>query len=586
MTTPSTPHRPDEAADLRFSIIVAVYNVERYLRDFFESIEKQTFDSDRFEVILIDDGSTDNSLETMRAWAAGYAGTAVVLSKQNGGQASARNVGMTHARGQWMTYTDPDDWVGDRYLEIVDRFITDHANVEMVATNRIFFHEDGIGELNGHPLRQLFAGGDQAVDLEAFPEYFHGSAPAAFVRRDVVDEHSLQFDELIRPNFEDGHFCVRYLLTRPRPIVAFLASAKYYYRKRADSSSTLQNSLTDPRRFTVVPERGYLGVLDEAIERTGSAPIWLQNMVLYELSWYFSSEEKPSGTSSAADVETGRIFVEHLGKIVQRLDDETIRSFHSRAYKPEWRDILLHGVRGDDWHSPYVVFLQFDAQRDMVKIAYRFAGTQPTERFAMGDRTVAAVSSKTRVHRYFEQDLLHERVIWLELSGTMRVFLDGTAVELRASWEPPTVTWMRAGAVRQSFRPTPSGPIGVAKQGVRQIITYAKKVTPSRLWREVRDQSVQLAARTWPARKAFGSAWVLMDRVHDANDSGEHLFRYLPREPSGHQCLVRAGARHPRLETAEAGWCRPSPRSRELPVEARHAELRASDLVARGRSGP
>lgn len=232
----------------RFSIVSAVHDVARYLPDFIASIEAQDLDLAGVEVIVVDDGSTDESLEVLQAWAARRPALVTVLSKPNGGQASARNLGLEHATGEWVTFLDPDDTIAPDYLTRVAWAVDRDPGVVMVATNRIIL-VDETGELvDRHPLRAMFSHRDQFKDLNRFPDFFHGSAPSAFLRLDLIEKHELRFDERIRPNFEDGHFCQRYLLRCEVPKVAFLRSARYHYRKRLDASSTLQTGSTKATR--------------------------------------------------------------------------------------------------------------------------------------------------------------------------------------------------------------------------------------------------------------------------------------------------------------------------------------------------
>ena len=230
----------------RYSIVTAVYNVARYLDEFIESIERQSLDWSRYEVVAVDDGSTDDSLDRLRQWAARRPDRVRVVTKENGGQSTARNLGIEHARGDWVTFTDPDDVLDPAYLHEVDQFLTRFPETPMVGTYRVFLDDDS-GELSDtHPLRPHFAGRSALRSLEGWPSHFHGSAPAAFFRRDRIEELGLRFDPEVRPNFEDGHFCVRYLLAEEHPAVGFVKTAVYQYRKRSDASSTLQTSLPTP----------------------------------------------------------------------------------------------------------------------------------------------------------------------------------------------------------------------------------------------------------------------------------------------------------------------------------------------------
>jgi len=110
----------------RFSIVTAVYDVERYLEAFIAAVEAQTFPADRFEVVAVDDGSTDGSARILAEWAARRPDLVRVLTKENGGQSTARNLGLEHARGEWVTFTDPDDIIEPGYLTEVDRFLEKH----------------------------------------------------------------------------------------------------------------------------------------------------------------------------------------------------------------------------------------------------------------------------------------------------------------------------------------------------------------------------------------------------------------------------------------------------------------------------
>ena len=104
--------------DLLVSIIVPVYNVERYLPRCIESILTQTYTN--FELILVDDGTPDRSGIICDRYAEKDARIRVI-HKENGGVSTARNAGMDAARGEWITFIDSDDWVAEKYLELLKK---------------------------------------------------------------------------------------------------------------------------------------------------------------------------------------------------------------------------------------------------------------------------------------------------------------------------------------------------------------------------------------------------------------------------------------------------------------------------------
>lgn len=110
-----------------FSIIVPVYNTENYLEQCIDSIVGQTFK--RFEVILVDDGSSDRSASICDEYAKKY-GNVEVIHKENGGLVSARETGLLTARGMYIGYVDSDDWIDRNLLqdayEIIQKY---HADI-------------------------------------------------------------------------------------------------------------------------------------------------------------------------------------------------------------------------------------------------------------------------------------------------------------------------------------------------------------------------------------------------------------------------------------------------------------------------
>lgn len=100
------------------SVIVPIYNIEKYLDECVESILRQTYTD--FELILIDDGSPDNSGEKADEWSKRDA-RITVIHKENGGVSSARNAGLKVAKGDWFLFVDSDDYVADNYIELLLR---------------------------------------------------------------------------------------------------------------------------------------------------------------------------------------------------------------------------------------------------------------------------------------------------------------------------------------------------------------------------------------------------------------------------------------------------------------------------------
>ena len=98
------------------SVIIPVYNVERFLRRCLDSVLRQTFQN--WHAICVNDGSTDNSLEILQEYAMRDA-RFEIINKKNSGSSEARNTGMKYARGEYILFLDSDDFIHDQTLEMM-----------------------------------------------------------------------------------------------------------------------------------------------------------------------------------------------------------------------------------------------------------------------------------------------------------------------------------------------------------------------------------------------------------------------------------------------------------------------------------
>jgi glycosyltransferase involved in cell wall biosynthesis len=112
---------------VKISLIVPVYNVEQYLKECLDSIANQSLKD--IEIICIDDGSTDNSLAILNEYSL-KDDRFIVISQENQGQGIARNKGVDIAKGEYLFFVDPDDWIAEGALEKLYKFAKENsANV-------------------------------------------------------------------------------------------------------------------------------------------------------------------------------------------------------------------------------------------------------------------------------------------------------------------------------------------------------------------------------------------------------------------------------------------------------------------------
>ena len=111
------------------SIIIPVYNVEKYLRQCLDSVVNQTYRN--FEVVCVNDGSTDTSIEILQEYKKEYSNFRV-YTQENKGLGITRNVGVSHATGDYLYFLDSDDYIEPDLIEELTKIITENKNIDII----------------------------------------------------------------------------------------------------------------------------------------------------------------------------------------------------------------------------------------------------------------------------------------------------------------------------------------------------------------------------------------------------------------------------------------------------------------------
>lgn len=130
--------RGNAMKNIKISIVVPIYNTSFFLNKCIESIVNQSYS--KLEIILVNDGSTDNSLSICDSYAS-QDDRIIVISKENGGLSSARNAGLDVATGDFIGFVDSDDFVAsDMYEQLLDAILASNADVAECG----YYLHDGI----------------------------------------------------------------------------------------------------------------------------------------------------------------------------------------------------------------------------------------------------------------------------------------------------------------------------------------------------------------------------------------------------------------------------------------------------------
>ena len=181
----------DKVENPLFSIIVPIYNVERYLEQCIQSVIAQDYQN--YELILVDDGSPDNSIDICIKYAKKYKNI-IVIHKINGGLSDARNAGIQIARGEYLMFLDSDDyWEGDHVLSDLARIIK--PNTDLIIYDCTFHYPDDRKEYFPISKNNLYT--DFKFDFEELvsKNIFRPAAWTKVIKRNIIIENKLFFPE-------------------------------------------------------------------------------------------------------------------------------------------------------------------------------------------------------------------------------------------------------------------------------------------------------------------------------------------------------------------------------------------------------
>lgn len=470
-----------------YSVVSAVYNAEKYLDAFFESLTSQTIDGKRIRLIMVDDGSTDGSAKVIAKWKQRFPELIDYYHKENGGQASARNMGLAHVDTDWVTFIDPDDFVSETYFEEVDRTLSAHPDIQFVTCRIVFYNETKDEYFDRHLLRGEFKNDVSLYNVTDDYLPITLSASKSFFRMREIGDGNALFDEEIKPNFEDAHFLNCYLLSLHEGRVAYLGKPIYYYRKRDNGTSTLDSSWETPDKFSTVLEKGYISLLEYAEKEYGYVPFYIQKTILYDLQWYFKQlvghEER---TQHFKDEGLKNTFWKDLEKIFSYIDAENIEDMPGGWLNYEMK---------------YACTTLFKGTRPKEQIMY-------VERIDYKSKLIEIRSLNMDYELYSNGKQLKP----LEVKRVSRVLFGNEFYSLYMSWfslpaANSTLSYKvkdGAGGLRLSIR---------GKQYGHHVQMSQVNTIYRTGWHEYQQDSSNI--------------WLFMDRDTQADDNAEHLYRWV-----------------------------------------------------------
>lgn len=296
-----------------FSVVMAVYNVEPFLREAVDSLIAQNFGFEKIQLIMVDDGSTDGSGAICDEYAERYPDNVMVIHKENGGVASARNEGLKYASGRYLNFMDSDDkFTRNAFLE-VHRFFQKNEEETDVVTVPLFFFDGAHGP---HWQNEKFKKGSRVLDLYWDYKSTLMVVNASFFVSELKEE--MKFD----PKLVCGEDMKVVLIALARKMkLGVVHKCKYMYRRRSAGEASLMQTAKNKYGWYF---DYFTHLYDWAVEfyrnKFGYLPAYLQYELLADLQWRFGQiYDMPPLAEDEVEQYKLRLF-----EILRNFDDKYI----------------------------------------------------------------------------------------------------------------------------------------------------------------------------------------------------------------------------------------------------------------------
>lgn len=283
---------------MKFSILVPVYNVEKYLEQCVESLLNQTYKGD-YEIILVDDGSTDSSGVICDRYAENNPDRIRVVHKENGGHTSARLEAIKNATGEYSLFCDSDDFVECNLLETVDGVLNNNPNTDMVMYSFCYYENgkkrdrnlsvfDGTEIFEGPAKKKLY-------EFLIMTPYLNSLWTKA-IKTTILQQDPTDYSKILDKDIAEDAFASIYLISESNRIIN-IDSPLYNYRIIAGSISRSCDIAKLSRKNTLYVYDRFMEYLpkwgmndDEHIQKLHAS--WLNGTMYAFKQYYENSKDK------------------------------------------------------------------------------------------------------------------------------------------------------------------------------------------------------------------------------------------------------------------------------------------------------
>lgn len=290
----------------KFSVIIPVYNRGDMVHIAFDSVKNQTMKFDDIEVLIVNDGSTDDSLEKCKKLAEGH-GNVKVLDKPNGGISSARNFGIKNATGKYIAFLDDDDALETETLQGVYNLFEEHYDEIDLVTYVISYIENGVKKYRKH-FRYKVMTETGVYDLNEYPSIVQTTVNVCIKNQ---FEKTKLFDESLS-YMEDQAYNNAVLADKMK--IGFVDEGEYLYNRHGDSAVSVSSS-------AIYCFEKFMNYFETLFAKYDEVPKYYQCCLLHNLAYRMKDDVLFPYHYSDEDFKAA---VDRIAALLARVDETTL----------------------------------------------------------------------------------------------------------------------------------------------------------------------------------------------------------------------------------------------------------------------
>ncbi len=525
-----------------FSVVIPIYNCAKYLDETIISVINQTIGFKNIELILVNDGSTDNSEEICLKYKEKY-DNVIYIRQKNSGVSTARNKGLEVATGKYINFLDSDDkWEKDVFKKAYNLFLSD-KDLLVIGVRQKFFEAS---KSYASSMNYKFENNKDGIyDITKHFDYVQLSVTSAFIKTDV--SKSIKFDKRIKYS-EDAKYLCELFIKFKNTKLGLISSSLHLYRKRKEGNSAIQSKDFKPDWYIQTVELSYKYILEKCKKEF---PI-LKNYVLYYIMYDYqfrlgtnldrvqnlTLEEKEQYIKNSLElinemndniilmqhnlkwinkeiclIKKGYTEKEALDRIINFLDNENyLLEINISSLKIKENKLLINGFIPLIYNKNIKAYYNLNGKETELKL---------TKRLFFSNKTIINDS---------ENDLEFNCEIPLNKNDNLSFYIKYKNKNIKLT--PEFSYWARMGNFKNAYRQIgkyniclDNGNIIISRKGkfISEIKLQIYLLKTNKL-KSLIYRNACLLAKMFKGKKEI---WILCDRKDKAGDNAEAFLKYL-----------------------------------------------------------